>query len=68
MCTCADEKKAKMSSLLRLSDLPLFRYLVYWQTGTSERHVRTMLKQVETGMKDVGVKPFSLEGYDEGGG
>ena len=35
-------------------------------SGTSERHVKTIAESVEEGMKGIGVKPFSLEGYDEG--
>jgi len=62
----ADEKKAKdivMLELIGLTDIADYFVLA---TGTSERHVRTIAEAVEVGMKEVGVKPFSLEGYDEG--
>ena len=35
-------------------------------SGTSERHVRTIADNIETGMKERGVRPYSVEGYREG--
>jgi ribosome-associated protein len=35
-------------------------------SGSSERHVRTIAEGVEVGMKEKGVTPLSVEGYDDG--
>ena len=35
-------------------------------TGTSERHVKTISDGIEEGMKERGLKPSSVEGYDQG--
>lgn len=62
----ADEKKAQdiiVLDLIGVTDIADYFVLA---TGTSERHVRTIAEAVEVGMKEMGVKPFSLEGYDEG--
>jgi ribosome-associated protein len=67
--TCAqfvDEKKAKDIVVLELIGLTDIADYFVVATGTSERHVRTIAEAVEVGMKEVGVKPFSLEGHDEG--
>ncbi|MGD9579568.1 MAG: ribosome silencing factor [Syntrophorhabdus sp.] len=62
----ADEKKAKDMVVLELVGLTDIADYFVLATGTSERHVRTIADAVEVGMKEIGVKPFSLEGYDEG--
>ena len=67
--TCAqlaDEKKAGNLVVLELIGLTDIADYFVLASGTSERHVRTIADAVESGMKDKGVKPFSLEGYDEG--
>jgi ribosome-associated protein len=63
---CVDEKKAKDIVILELIGLTDIADYFVVATGTSERHVRTIAEAVEVGMKEVGVKPFSLEGHDEG--
>ena len=35
-------------------------------TGGSERHVKTISDGIEEGMKERGLKPSSVEGYDQG--
>jgi len=62
----ADEKKAHNITILELIGLTDIADYFVLATGTSERHVRTIAESVETGLKEAGVKPFSLEGYDEG--
>jgi ribosome-associated protein len=62
----ADEKKAKDIVVLELIGLTDIADYFVLATGTSERHVRTISEAVEVGMKEAGVKPFSLEGHDEG--
>ena len=61
-----DEKKAKDIVVLELIGLTDIADYFVLATGTSERHVRTIAEAVEVGMKEAGVKPFSLEGHDEG--
>jgi ribosome-associated protein len=62
----SDEKKAKDIVVLELIGLTDIADYFVLATGTSERHVKTIAESVETGMKEAGVKPFLLEGYDEG--
>jgi len=62
----ADEKKAKDIVVLELIGLTDIADYFVLATGTSERHVRTIAEAVEVGLKEAGVKPFSLEGHDEG--
>jgi ribosome-associated protein len=64
--TLADEKKAKDVLVLELIGLTDIADYFLLASGTSERHVRTLAESVETGMKERGVRPSSLEGYDEG--
>jgi ribosome-associated protein len=67
--TCArfaDEKKAKNLVVLELVGLTDIADYFVLATGTSERHARTIAEAVEIGMKEIGMKPYSLEGYDEG--
>jgi ribosome-associated protein len=63
---CADEKKANDIVVLDLIELTDIADYFVLATGTSERHVKTIAESVETGMKGIGVKPFSFEGYHEG--
>lgn len=62
----ADEKKAKDIVVLKLADLTDVADYFVITSGTSERHVRTIADSVAMGMKERGVKSFSLEGYKEG--
>jgi ribosome-associated protein len=62
----SDEKKAKDIVVLELMGLTDIADYFVLASGTSERHVKTIAESVETGMKGIDVKPFSLEGYDEG--
>jgi ribosome-associated protein len=62
----ADEKKANNIAVLELIGLTDIADYFVLATGTSERHVRTIAESIEIGMKEVGTRPFSFEGYDEG--
>lgn len=62
----ADGKKARDITVLELIGLTDIADYFVLATGTSERHVKTIAESVEKGMKDDGIRPFSLEGYDEG--
>jgi ribosome-associated protein len=62
----ADEKKANDLIVLELIGLTDIADYFVLASGTSDRHVRTIADAVESGMKGMGLKPFSLEGYDEG--
>ena len=48
----ADEKKAKDIAVIELSDLTDIADYFVITSGTSERHVRTILENVEKGMKE----------------
>lgn len=62
----ADEKKAKDILVIDLAGLTDIADYFLIASGTSERHVRTIVESIEKGMKEAGLRPFSLEGYDEG--
>ncbi|OPY75982.1 MAG: Ribosomal silencing factor RsfS [Syntrophorhabdus sp. PtaU1.Bin153] len=62
----ADEKKARDVVALELVGLTDVADYFLVASGTSERHVRTIAESVETGMKEMGIRPYSLEGHDEG--
>jgi ribosome-associated protein len=60
------EKKARDVVMLELSGLTDIAGFFVVATGTSERHVKTISDGVEQGMKEEGIPPLSIEGYDEG--
>jgi len=62
----AEDKKAKDVVIMELSNLTDITDYFLVASGTSERHVRTIADNVEIGMKEKGVKPFSVEGYRDG--
>jgi ribosome-associated protein len=62
----AEAKKAKEVMILDLANLTDIADFFVLTSGTSERHVRTVAENVETGMKEKGMKPLSSEGYDQG--
>ena len=62
----ADAKKAKEVLMLDLRGLTDIAEFFVVASGANERHVRTVSENVETGMKEKGVRPLSMEGYDEG--
>lgn len=62
----ADEKKGQAITVLELMGLTDIADYFVLVTGTSERHVKTITEAVEMGMKQMGIRPFSLEGYDQG--
>ncbi len=62
----AEDKKAKDAVIMELANLTDITDYFLVASGTSERHVRTIADNVETGMKEKGVKPFSVEGYHDG--
>lgn len=64
--TYADEKKAKDVLILELMGLTDIADYFLLASGTSERHVRTISEYVETNMKDIGIAPYSVEGYNDG--
>jgi ribosome-associated protein len=62
----AEEKKAQDTVIMKLDDLTDIADYFLVASGTSERHVRTIADSVETGMKERGVKPYSVEGHRDG--
>ncbi len=62
----AEDKKAKDVVIMELGNLTDITDYFLVASGTSERHVRTIADNVETGMKEKGIKPFSVEGYRDG--
>ena len=61
-----EEKKANDVSVIELKGLTDIADYFILASGTSERHVRTIAEHIEQGMKGMGVKPFSMEGYQQG--
>jgi ribosome-associated protein len=62
----AEEKKAQDVVVMKLDDLTDIADYFLVASGTGERHVRTIADSVETGMKERGVKPYSVEGHRDG--
>jgi ribosome-associated protein len=62
----ADEKKGLDVSVIELKGLTDIADYFVIASGTSERHVRTILEHIEKSMKDSGVKPYSVEGREQG--
>ncbi len=62
----ADEKKGIEISVIELEGLTDIADFFVIVSGTSERHVKTILENVEKGMKDSGVRPYSVEGREQG--
>ncbi|HEY3275646.1 MAG TPA: ribosome silencing factor [Syntrophorhabdaceae bacterium] len=62
----ADEKKALDIAVIELSGLTDIADFFVITSGTSERHVRTILENVEKGMKEAGIKAYSVEGREQG--
>ena len=61
-----EEKKANDVSVIELKGLTDIADYFILASGTSERHVRTIAEHIEQGMKGMGIKPFSMEGYQQG--
>ena len=59
-------KKADDVLVIELTGLTDIADAFVLATGTGERHVKTISDGVEEGMKEEGVKPSSVEGYDQG--
>ena len=62
----AEEKKAQDVVIMELNDLTDVADYFLVASGTSERQVRTIADSVEAGMKERGVKPYSVEGNRDG--
>ncbi len=62
----AEEKKANDVLILELQGLTDIADYFVLANGTSERHVKTISEYIETSMKGDGIKPFSVEGYNDG--
>ena len=62
----ASDKKAKDVVALELSGLTDIADFFVLASGAGERHVKTIAGAVEHDMKEKGVIPSSMEGYDEG--
>lgn len=62
----AEEKKAREVLILDLANLTDIADFFVVGSGTSDRQLRTIAESVELGMKQRGVRPISVEGYDEG--
>ena len=62
----ADEKKGKDILVLQLSGLTDITDYFVLASGTSERHIKTIVDSVTKGMKEGGIRPHTIEGYYEG--
>lgn len=62
----AEDKKGRDIVIMDLSGLTDIADYFVVVSGTSERHVKTIAEGIREGMKKEGVRPFSVEGYDEG--
>ncbi|HNS14152.1 MAG TPA: ribosome silencing factor [Syntrophorhabdaceae bacterium] len=62
----ADEKKGKDILVLRLGGLTDITDYFVLASGTSERHIKTVVDSVTKGMKEEGIRPNTIEGYYEG--
>jgi ribosome-associated protein len=62
----ADDKKAKDVDIIELIGLTDIADYFVLASGTSDRHVRTIAENIEQGLKQEGIRPFSVEGYDAG--
>ena len=62
----ADDKKALDVVIMDLSGLTDIADHFVIAGGTSERHVRTVADGIREVMKQQGVRPLAVEGYDEG--
>ena len=62
----ADDKKALDVVIMDLSGLTDIADHFVIAGGTSERHVRTVADGIQEGMKEKGVRPMAVEGYDQG--
>jgi ribosome-associated protein len=62
----ADDKKALDVVIMDLTGLTDIADHFVIAGGTSERHVRTIADGIREGMKQEGVRPLAVEGYDEG--
>jgi ribosome-associated protein len=62
----AVEKKARDVVVLDLCGMTDIADFFVLASGASERHVRTIAGAVEHDMKEKGMAPSSMEGYEEG--
>ncbi len=62
----ADDKKGKDILVLKLSGLTDITDYFVLASGTSERHIKTIVDSVTKGMKEEGIRPHTIEGYYEG--
>jgi len=62
----AEEKKAKDILAIELKDLTDIADYFLIASGTSERHVKTIVEHIETSVKKDGILPYSVEGYNDG--
>ncbi len=60
------EKKAMDVVVLDLSGLTDIADYFVLASGTSERHVKTISEAIEHDMKEKGIAPLSMEGFEEG--
>lgn len=62
----AEDKKGRDVLIVELAELTDIADYFVIVSGTSERHVRTLSEAVEKGMKESGIKLYSMEGHKEG--
>jgi len=62
----ADDKKAVDVVIMDLNGLTDIADYFVIASGTGERHVRTIADGIREGIKQEGILPFAVEGYDEG--
>jgi ribosome-associated protein len=60
------DKKAKDVLVVELAGLTDIADFFVLASGTSERHVKTVVEGIEMGMKEKGNLPLATEGYDDG--
>ena len=64
--TAIDEKKGEDIILLDLSGLLVVTDVFVVASGTSNRHVKTLVDDAEIALRDLGRKPLRREGVDHG--
>jgi ribosome-associated protein len=64
--TYSEEKKGKDVLALDVREFTDVADYFVLASGTSERHVRTIADGIQTGLKGDGIRPYSVEGYNDG--
>lgn len=59
-----DDRKARDLQVIKIEELTVIADYFVIATGTSTTHVRSLADEVEFRLKQEGVTPLSIEGYD----